>query len=140
MWKQTLPSSSNIYSLVVGCGNLVALRIYSWRALCSLSLICSSPSLVVDSLAISSIRTLQLQKIQVLIMIRHPFLLPFLALSFVCIIGLAGIAQAQNQTQATTDPDEGTAFSLSPLFSCSWWWWWCYQYILPWSISQLIIY
>jgi hypothetical protein len=47
-------------------------------------------------------------------MIRHPLLLPFLALSFVCIIGLAAIAQAQNQTQATTDSDEGTAFSLPP--------------------------
>ncbi|KAL3583930.1 hypothetical protein D5086_014991 [Populus alba] len=44
-------------------------------------------------------------------MTRHPFLLPFLALSFVCIIGLAAIAQAQNQTQPTTDPDEARALN-----------------------------
>ncbi|KAG6767146.1 hypothetical protein POTOM_028325 [Populus tomentosa] len=44
-------------------------------------------------------------------MIRHPFLLPFLTLSFVCIIGLAAIAQAQNQTQPTTDPDEARALN-----------------------------
>lgn len=47
-------------------------------------------------------------------MTRHPLLPPFLALSFVCIIGLAAIAQAQNQTQATTDPDE--ARTLNSIF------------------------
>ncbi|CAK7355444.1 unnamed protein product [Dovyalis caffra] len=43
--------------------------------------------------------------------IRYPSLLLFLALYVVCIIDLVGIAQAQNQTQATTDPNEARALN-----------------------------